>query len=62
MLGTGFCFGLPEDAVGLFPWQDGERWDIGHQGADFYPNKLCHTTISRAWVLGMLSSQSQGTA
>ena len=56
-LDSGLCFGLAEDAVGLFPWRDRWRWDTG---ADFYfhPNKFCHITISHTWVHEMLFSQS----
>ena len=43
-----FVFGLAEDAVGLFPWQSRQRWDIGHPGGSFYlhPNEPCHTMDS----------------
>ena len=47
LLDTGFCLGLAEDMVGIFPWQDRGRWDIGNPGVSFYlhRNKPCHTTI-----------------
>ena len=50
--------------VGLFPWWDRRRWDIGNPGADFYPNKpSCYTTISSSvWVLGVLCLWSHGRA
>ena len=58
-LETSLCFGLAEDMVGIFPRQDRGRWEIGNPGTVF-PRKLCHTTVSCVWFLGILSLQSCG--
>lgn len=35
-LGPGLCLGLVEGKIGLFPWWDGDRWDIGKPGGEFF--------------------------
>ena len=57
-LDPGFRSGLAEDMVGLSSWRDGWRWETGNPRGnfDFHTKRpSCHTTTSRAWVLGMLS-------
>lgn len=37
--GSGLNSGPAGDTVGLFPWWDGGKWDIGNPGVYFQPNK-----------------------
>ena len=39
-------FGLPKDTVGLFPWQDTGRWDVGNPGGSFYHRINLTTPLS----------------
>lgn len=58
-LDAGLSFDLDEDEVGLFPWREGWRWDMGKPGGELFfdfASQMNHLV----WVREMLFSRSRG--